>query len=100
MGEVMSNMLGSHMISIVKTDRAIIDDLESKGYPCIGKAQSLTGGMYFFALDIHELLPVDSRVATYIISVPTGNSNEPFQIIYSAHPDRRVVDLDRRGTIC
>lgn len=90
-------MLASHMITVDKKDRVILDELKAKGYLCIAEAKALTKDMCYFSLDVNEELPIngDSRVSTYIISVP-DKSHEPYKIVYASHPDRRIVDWDSR----
>lgn len=95
-------MLASHNLYVKKENYSIVEELEATGYDCLGRADGLTGCTFYFLKDMHELMPVDDRVSTYTITIKQNTSDQWYapcyvdKILYSAHPDRGVVDCDLR----
>ena len=95
-------MLASHNLYVKKGNYSVVEELESQGYDCLARADGLTGCTFSFVQDTSELIPVDSRVATYTITIKQNISNQWYapcnvdKILYSAHPDRGLVDCDLR----
>jgi hypothetical protein len=100
-------MLASHNLCVSKENYRIIDELEAKGYSCLAEARGLTGTIFSFVQDVNDLMPVDDRVSTYTITTKQKVVKQTIydlwpvienedKILYVAHPDRGVVDLDQR----